>query len=288
MSTPIEQLLHAEFQIRLMDNEMIIEQILEQSVDLQKRKFIFHEAKGLSGICIYTDGLVNKTDVELILKSLMLYGRQLEETDLVQDITDAIQQNLLFNTSVQLVTKVEDGIDGILSGDTLILLDQCKKGIMVTTRGWDARSIEEPATENAVRGPRDGFTENIRTNTSQVRRRIRDPLFRIDAMKIGKKTKTDVNIAYLKGIAKDELVDEVKQRLLGIEIDAILESGYIEELIEDEPLSPFRTVHSTERPDKVAAAILEGRVAIFVDNTPFVLIVPVYFWEFLQAPDDYS
>ncbi|WP_125666015.1 spore germination protein [Paenibacillus baekrokdamisoli] len=283
----IEQLLNAKFQIRLMDNEMMIEQILEQSVDLQKRKFVFYDTADLSGLCIYTDGLVDIPQVELILKSLIVYGSQLEGTDQIHDIGNMIREQLLFNASLRLVTKVEDGIDGILSGDSLILLDQCSDGILVSTRGWDARSIEEPATEGGIRGPRDGFTESIRTNTSQVRRRIRDPLLRIEAMKIGKKSKTDVNVAYLKGTVKEGLVDEVKSRLEGLAIDAILESGYIEELIKDSPLSPFKTIQSTERPDKVASAILEGRVAIFIDNTPFVLIVPVSFWQYLQAADDY-
>ncbi|MDF2726372.1 MAG: GerA spore germination protein, partial [Paenibacillus sp.] len=108
-----------------------------------------------------------------------------------------------------------------------------------------------------------------------------------DSMQIGTRTRTDINIAYIQSLAKDTLVAEVKRRLERIRIDAILESGYIEELIEDSPLSPFNTVQSTERPDKVASALLEGRVAILVDNTPVVLIVPTFFWQFLQAPDDY-
>lgn len=193
----------------------------------------------------------------------------------------------MVNSGVKEITTFQEGVDAVLSGDTLILIDFCNDGLVVATKGWEMRGISQPETEAVVRGPRDGFTETLRTNTAHVRRRIRDPLLRFDPMVIGTKTRTDINIAYIEGTVKENLVEEVKHRLQGIKIDGILESGYIEEFIEDAPLSPFPTIQSTERPDKVAAALLEGRVAIFVDNTPFVLIVPTSFWEYLQASDDY-
>lgn len=112
-------------------------------------------------------------------------------------------------------------------------------------------------------------------------------MFRLESLQIGERTKTVINLAYIEGVVKEELVEEVLRRLNSIKVDAILESGYIQELIEDAPLSPFPTIGYTERPDAAAAAILEGRVIILTDTTPFVLIVPTYFWEALTASDDY-
>ncbi|MFZ3591734.1 spore germination protein [Bacillus sp. DJP31] len=284
-----KNLLNQTFSTSIDENESKINAILENSVDLIKRRITFHEHKNIRGLCFYTDGLVNTQLIEKAIEALQYEGNELlHRTGIKEEnLEDLITKHILINSSFENIPKVDKAIDAILSGGTIFFIEGCSKAFHVQTKGWESRSIDEPQTEQVVRGPRDGFTENIRTNTALVRRRIRDPLFRIEAMQIGERTKTDVNIGYIKGTVKDGLVEEVKKRLERIKIDGILESGYIEELIEDTPRSPFTTIMSTERPDKVAAAILEGRVVIFVDNTPFALIVPTYFWQLLQASDDY-
>ena len=138
-----------------------------------------------------------------------------------------------------------------------------------------------------VRGPREGFTETLQVNISMLRRKIKNPLLRLELLKLGKQTKTAICIAYIKGLAAEETVAEVRRRLERIDVDSILESGYIEEYIEDAPLSPLATVGNTEKPDIAAAKMLEGRVAILVDGTPFVLTVPYLFVEGLQSSEDY-
>lgn len=291
MPDELELKLTSTFTYDIQSNITLIREILGQSVDLVQRDFIFHQEKQIRGVLFYTDGLIDKEEINKALKTLINNSDEILRScigdPMGDELTENIKTYLLNNASVNQSNKVQDAIDGILSGDTAIIMDRTEQAIILTSRGADARSIAEPQTEQVVRGPRDGFTENIRTNTALVRRRIRDPRFRVESMKIGKKSKTDINIAYLKGTAKEGLVDEVKKRLERIEIDAIIDSGYVEELIEDAPFSPFTTVQSTERPDKVASSIFEGRVAIFVDNSPFVLTAPAYFWQFLQASDDY-
>lgn len=175
----------------------------------------------------------------------------------------------------------------MIDGNTIILMDKVDKALVIGSTGWKDRSISEPNAENVVRGPKDGFTENIEVNTSLIRRRIKSPYLRMELLTIGAETKTKVVIAYLEGTAKDEIVNEVRERLGRIEINGVLESGYIEELIEDNPFSPFPQIEHTERPDKISAAILEGRVAILVDTTPDVLIVPTTFLQFIQSSEDY-
>lgn len=283
----IENLLKDPIQYNLDENIKTIQKIIQPSVDFNKRDFIFHGEKELKGVCFFAEGLANETSIQQILKSLMLLSPQMHKTISGRHLAEKLKNNLMINGGVKLITTYQEGVDAILSGDTLLLIDLCNEGLVVSTKGWNTRSISPPETESVIRGPRDGFTEDIRTNTSHVRRRIRDPLLRFDQVVVGTKTKTDINIAYIEGTVQEGLVEEVKKRLQRIKIDGILESGYIEEFIEDAPMSPFPTIQTTERPDKVAAAILEGRVAIFVDNTPFVLVVPAVFWEFLQASDDY-
>jgi hypothetical protein len=282
--------LRALFSIHLDMNIKIMQDLLGESVDIVKRDLVFHGQEEIKVTCFFTDGLVNTQVVEKLIEYLIGKTLYISENISNKDkrlSSEDIIKHLLINPSIKVIKVVEDGVDGILSGDTLIFFEGSNEPLLLSSRGYDARAVTEPATEQVVRGPRDGFTENIRTNTALVRRRIRNPNFRIESLKIGTSSKTDINIAYIKGVVKEGLVEEVKSRLQKIKMDTIIESGYIEELIEDAPYSPFTTVQSTERPDKVASEICEGRVAIFVDNTPFVLIVPTYFWQFLQASDDY-
>jgi spore germination protein KA len=175
----------------------------------------------------------------------------------------------------------------LLSGDAILLFEGHTQGFAIGVREWNQRSVTEPATETIIRGPRESFTENIRTNTALIRRKIKDRNLWLETRTIGRVTQTDVSIMYIKGIASDKVIDEVRQRLDRIDIDGILESGYIEEFIQDETYTPFPTIYNTERPDVVAADLLEGRVAILVDGTPFVLTAPSLFTQFFQAAEDY-
>jgi spore germination protein KA len=283
-------LLQRPFSAKLQENDETIARILEKSADMQNRIVIMEDGRECR--CYYFDGLADSAKVEEVVRACVVYSRVIgvgqSDGPLQDSITvDDLRSSLLTISSVTVADKMGAGIEAMLCGDLLLVVDGLGRALIANTRGWEKRSVEDPATESVVRGPRDGFTESIRVNTALMRRRIRDPMLRIDGLQIGERTRTDVNVAYIQGVVKEGLVGEVMQRLTRIRIDAILESGYIEELIEDSPMSPFATVESTERPDKVASALLEGRVAIFVDNTPFVLIVPTFFWQFLQASDDY-
>lgn len=169
----------------------------------------------------------------------------------------------------------------------MLFLEGYQTCIVASTRGWRDRAVSEPQSQTVVRGPRDSFTETLRTNTALIRRRIKSPKLWIESQQIGEFTKTDIALVYIDGIADEQVIQEVKERLSKIDIDGILESGYIEELIQDEDYTPFPTMHNTERPDSVAAGLLEGRIAILVDGTPFVLMVPALFIQFFQAAEDY-
>lgn len=280
-------MLDSKTRVKLAHNTLMMEQILGESADIVRRDLQCGGTGGVPGVLYFVDGLVDERQLEEgILRPLVglndaSFLRNVEADD--QTVID----RLLIHSSISAVDTYQKAVESLLSGDAVLWLDQYASAFVISVRGGDKRSIEEPQTESILRGPRDGFTEHIRTNTALIRRRIKDPSLRIESIIIGERTRTDVNIAYIADLVKPGLVKEVYKRLQRIEIDAVLESGYIEELIEDAPLSPFPTLLGTERPDRVAAGLLEGRLAVLVDNTPFVLLMPTYFWEFFHASDDY-
>src|SRR5699024_10429146 len=141
--------------------------------------------------------------------------------------------------------------------------------------------------EMVVRGPREGFVETIGVNTSLIRRRIRSPKLKMKSMQAGEYTKTRINLAYVEGIVDETVLEEAINRIKRIDVDGVVDSGVLEEFIEDNPNSPFPQVIATERPDNVTASLLEGRVAVLVDGSPFVLVVPVTFYSLMQASEDY-
>ena len=239
---------------------------------------------------VFVDTLVDSKLVEeFIMRSLMTNTAQesLENISADKSVFDFIKDNAMTIREVNVVTNWNELIMSVFSGDTVILINGWAQGISGSTRGGESRAITEPSSQVVIRGPKDGFTESIGTNISLVRRRIKSPNLWLEHMKIGAVTQTDIGIMYIKGIVNDKLVEEVKDRLQAIEIDAILESGYIEELIQDETFTPFPTMLNTERPDSVAGNLLEGRVAIIVDGTPFVLIAPTTFFSYFQSAEDY-
>ncbi|KYH32942.1 spore germination protein [Neomoorella mulderi] len=178
-------------------------------------------------------------------------------------------------------------ITGLLDGKAVLMVEGYSRCLLLSIEGWEKRPVEEPVNEVSIRGPREGFAENLATNISLIRRRLRAPELRFEAMNLGRRTHTKVVICYLEGLVLKGILEELRRRLQRIDIDGILESGYIEELIEDAPNSPFPQLNRTERPDKLVADLLEGRIAVLTDGTPFALILPGSLISQLHAPDDY-
>lgn len=266
-------------------NEQIIKDSFKNCSDLVIRPiFIGGKTKIL---LVYIDGLCDtKTLDEVLLKPMFFEGLP-QGLGEVQTAGEILQQQLVAVSSIKTVSKMSDLINGILKANIGILVDGEAKAILADVKGFEQRSIIEPTTEVSIRGPRDGFIENLRTNTALLRRRIRSTKLKFEPLTIGKYSQTDIAIAYIEGIAPNSLLEEVRSRVSRIQIDGILESEFIEEFIEDVPHSPFPQIQNTERPDIVVAHLLEGKVAILVDNTPIVLILPMTFWSGMQAVEDY-
>ncbi|QAS53118.1 spore germination protein [Halobacillus litoralis] len=240
----------------------------------------------ISAAVLFMDGLVDKSTVQnFILEALMLEmpTKRQNSHHLYSSIKEA-------SLPIGEMAEVEDYkklFEKLLAGETILLIDKQSKALSASTKGWRDRGVQETTSESVIRGPKEAFTETLRTNTALLRRKIRDTNLRVEGKVIGKKTHTDIAVIYLEGLAESEVIDDVNRRLDQIDIDAVLESGYIEEFIQDAQYSPFPTVYNSEKPDAIAGGILEGRVAILIDGTPNVLLVPALFVNFMQSSEDY-
>jgi spore germination protein len=273
----VEEFAHLPISVSLEENERIIRGLFEDCSDVAIRSFKIEQ--NIPAMAVFIDGLAKTEEVNQALKSLMILEGGASRIDAIQSTTLPVSQ-------IQKATNYMDFLLSILGGDTGILVDQDSSALLLGIRGANTRSISEPETESVIRGPREGFIENLRTNTSMLRRKIKSPRLKMKSQTIGKQTNTSIVIAYMEGICDPALVEEIEKRLEKIDTDSIFESGYIEEYIQDSSYSPFPQLQYSERPDAVALAMVNGRIAIFVDGTPMVLLAPAVFWDFMQASED--
>lgn len=236
-------------------------------------------------VCLIScDGL---TDTALIDNHLL---RPLMEMDIavIEKLSStALVSNVFQVLSVKKTNDYNEIIEAITYGDTLVIMDGLREALLFDTKCFQTRSISEPEGEKILSGPREGFTEALMQNLGMLRRKLRTENLKMRYLKLGRQTKTQLCVAYLDGVAKPEVLKELNRRLEKVNIDGILDANYINELIRDHVWSPFRSMGYTERPDVVAAKLLEGRVALFVDGTPVVLTLPYLFIENFQSNEDY-
>lgn len=266
-------------------NKSDFKKAFENSSDIVFREMNSH--RKIRILLIYVDGMI---DVELIESNLLkpiLFEGQAQGFGAIGDITNMCERELYSGLQVKKLSDFDEIAEHILKGDLAILADGEGVACVAQVKKVPTRSIEESTSEPTLRGAKESFTEDIRTNTVLIRKKFATTKLKLEAIKIGKLTKTNVVVAYIEGIVDPNLLDEVLARINRIEMDGIFESGYIEESIEDTHFSPFPQMLNTERPDVVSAEIMEGKVAILTDGTPYVLVVPMTFWSGLQAPDDY-
>ncbi|PRX25253.1 spore germination protein [Orenia metallireducens] len=264
-------------------NKNSLEKIFSKSDDLIYRK-IYLENSNTSLLLVCIDGMVERD----LIADHILTPLQLEDNK--GDITinlEKIKEKLITTLEVEISKGFQQLTRSLLSGNTLLFIEGYKQALMIGTTGWEARSIESPASEETIGGSREGFIESIKTNISLIRKRIKTPKLAVELLEVGRKTRTNIALVYLKGVINHELVGEVRNRIEEIDTDGIVGSSQIEQLIENHKWSIFPQIMSTERVDKTVGSILEGRITIIVDGTPFVLIAPVTFATFLNSPDDY-
>ncbi|MBP3950492.1 spore germination protein [Bacillus sp. YZJH907-2] len=273
--------------MKVQDNMTKVKETLHAPSDLEMKEFTIGQNNHMCGlVCI--DGLVDKDLIyDKVLKNIQLFMMDTKDYDSAKSIVTELENQVVTVTTVTASGKLDEIVQAILSGDTVLFVEDASEALIIGSKGWENRAISEPVTEAVVRGPRNGFTENLRTNMMQLRRQIRDPNLHFDSIIVGRRSKKEAVISYIGGIADPKVVEEFKYRIESIDIDEVLETGYIEQWIEDSFLSPFPQLQNTERPDRVAGSLLQGYVAVLLDGTPFALYGPSTLATTIQSPEDY-
>ncbi|NLC14868.1 MAG: spore germination protein [Firmicutes bacterium] len=266
-------------------DEARIRQAFGNSLDLVYRRIAIGKNGCIQALVVHISEMVNPQFV-----SNAIVERMVDKTENLTDphtVYTHIRDRYVEVTDVTETHDIQRILEEITNGSTCIFVRGVNTAIVCQTQGFNQREVSQPSTESTIRGSKEGFVEALATNVSLIRRRIRNSNLRVEHYVLGAVSKTSVALVYIEGIANPGVIEEARQRLSRVKVDCIQESGQLEELIEDAPLSPFPTLLRTERPDRVTGNLLEGRFAIVTDGTPFVLIAPATFSMFLTAPEDY-
>ncbi|MDD9267064.1 spore germination protein [Paenibacillus sp. GCM10023248] len=269
----------------MIENEQILKHIFQNCSDIQFHEMVIQGSTKL--LFIYVDGMINADLIMTNVLRPLMYDGLPQGLGTLESISQICEKNLISILQTKKVSDIGDITEHILKGNIAILADGDDVALLGDVSKFETRSVQESSGEITLRGSRESFTEHLRTNTSLLRRILATPKLKMESLQLGTLTKTEIVVVYLEGIVSMSVLNEVRYRLSQIQIDGILESGYIEESIEETHYSPFSQLGNTERPDVVAAGLLEGKLAIITDGSPFALVAPITFWGGLQAPDDY-
>ncbi|MGI6751029.1 MAG: spore germination protein [Anaerovoracaceae bacterium] len=278
-----------------MNSNLELTKSLDENIDMLKRLFhgdktvkyrelVNRDNPGIKGVLVFIDGMCNSLVLNSHAIQPFLTAKGLKKD---ADLVDTLCKEILYYNEISKNRIIGPLLSNLLAGDALFFIDGYEQAIVISVKHWEIRGVQEPDGEKVISGPREGFNEAILTNLSLLRRKIRNPNLKYEFINLGRQTNTSVCLCYIKGIANPAILQELQSRLNRIDIDGVLDANYIHELIRDSAWSPFPTAGSTERPDVVAANLLEGRIAILIDGTPVSLTVPFFLIENFQTNDDY-
>ncbi|MDF2836067.1 MAG: spore germination protein [Paenibacillus sp.] len=267
------------------NNEAYLREQFRQCSDVVFRSFRSGDDTKL--LLVYLDGMIRAESIEAQLLKPLLFGGLPQGMDGVQSLAEMVKREWLPLTNVKTETTLNGLAYGILQGSLALLIDGEASSLLALVQDFETRSIQEPKKEATLRGSKEGFVESLRTNTSMIRRRIIHPNLKTESFTIGTYTGTEVVLVYMEGMADERVLTTVRGKLAAIETDGIIDSSYVEEWIENRPFSIFSQIQNTERPDIVAASLLEGKIALIVNGSPFALLLPITLWSGLQSADDY-
>lgn len=268
----------------LEQNITLIKDLFKDDDTFVVREFKNRQNDSMKFCLMFSDGVVSSEIInEFIIRPLMM-AKMDESSDCPMDV---IKDQMIMINQVIETGDVFEIVKAVTYGNTVLLINGTDKVLLLETKNIKTRSFEEPASEQIISGPREGFAEALLSNLSLVRRRIRSHQLKMRYFTMGQRTNTNLCICYIDDIVDKSILDELYRRLDGIDIDGVLDGNYLTELIKDHRWSPFRTTGYTERPDVVVAKLLEGRIAIFMDGTPVVITIPYLFIENFQSNEDY-
>ncbi len=255
----------------------------DKSFDIIKRPL---KIGGRRAVLYFIDGFIKDEVYEKILE--FLYKQTHEEIAGIDDMS-RFAENKLPYVETDAAYTVREVVTAVLSGPSVLIIEGIRGALLVDTRTYPMRGVEEPQKDRSLRGPRDGFVETLVMNTAMLRRRIRDSRLRMEYMQIGTETKLDISIAYIDGKADKRVLEILRQRLAAIRAGGIsmTQEALAESLQKNAFFNPFPKFKFTERPDYASACVLDGRIALIADNSPAVMIIPISFSDFFRETDDY-
>ncbi|MBR5223230.1 MAG: spore germination protein [Clostridia bacterium] len=260
------------------------QQIFKNDVTFRIKRITARKGVGFNAAVLFIDGMVNTEQLhDAVISPLVEMDVQNDS----ENIAEYIERQLLFAGTVKIQSDLSQILEGIIYGEAALLVDGSKNALTVDVKGFKTRGISEPENERILQGPREGFEEAGLLNLAMLRRKLQTPDLSIEMLKMGSRSGTRVFICYLDTLINQKALKKLKEKLQKIDIDGVLDTNYITEQISPHPFSLFKTSGLTERPDVVAARLLEGRIAIMVDGTPMVATIPYLFSENFQSDEDY-
>lgn len=268
----------------LNENLLVINELFKDCDDIKTRKMRLGNKSNIEACIFYVEVAINNITVEESVIGKLL-GRLWDMTP--QEQYDYLDANALGITDVKELKTMEEATMGVLIGDAVLFIDGYDKAIKIKSKGYPNMGVQESKSEQVLRGSREGFADSVKSNTALIRKRIRNTELKVKEKILGVRSNTTVALVYVDGIVRKEVLEEIDSKLESFKIDGIMDSGVIEQLIEQYPYSPFPQFQTTERPDKAAMAVLDGRIVLLVDNSPVAIILPTNYNNFFQAADDY-
>lgn len=266
------------------ENIKAYQQIYKDCSDIKMREMMLGKKKNVRCFLAYIEVAVSN-----ILMETTALGRLLSYLEQApgDEIIEILDKNALGIADVTPFETMEEAAQGMLTGDAILFVDGYPKALKISDKGYPNMGVTEADSEKVIRGSNEGFADSIKVNTALIRKRVRSTKVKVKEMRPGVRSHTNVNLVYMEDLAYPEIIAEVEKRLNRYEIDGVLDSGVIEQLAEEKWYSPFPQFQTTQRPDRAAMAILEGRVVVLSDNSPVALILPTDYNSFIKTSDDY-
>ena len=269
---------------KLQENEKYIRERLKDCGDIQIRPMRLGEERKVDCLMVY---------IEVATSNMMLedsaLGRMISHFWEIspERIQEFVKYNSLGIADVKKFTDMEQVCQGILAGNAVFFLDGFSEAMKISSIGYPGMGVTEVEMEKVLRGSKEGFSDSVKINSALIRKRIRDTRLKVVEYYVGERSHTLIQMVYMEDLVREELLEEVKERLEEFRIDGILDSGMLEQLTEDSWLSPFPQYHTTERPDRAAQEILNGKVVLLCDNSPLALVLPGAFNSFMESSEDW-
>ena len=260
------------------------QRLFADCADIKMRRMALGQNKSRECFIAYVEVSVSNMLLETTAlgRALAYLGEAPDE-----EVNSVLDKNAMGISDVTPFLYVEDAAQGMLTGDAILFVDGYDKALKIADKGYPGAAIKEPDSEKSIRGSREGFTDSIKMNTALIRKRLRSTRVRVKELEQGVRSHTKVDLVYMQDLANPMVLEEIQKRLEAYEIDGVLDSGVIEQLAERKWYSPFPQFQTTQRPDRAALAVMEGRVVVLSDNSPVALILPTDFNSFIKTSDDY-